>query len=67
MSSNVQSGVLQIGIAIGLLYAFWSGALAVLLEGLTVAVRGEPGDRGSLFAAATAGRSGRAAAAAEGA
>lgn len=55
MSPNVQGGVVQIALAIGLLYAFWSGALAVLLEGIGRAIRGEDPGTG-LLSAATAGR-----------
>lgn len=51
----MQSGVLQIALGIGLLYAWWSGALAVLIEGITDVIRGQPAP-GSLFDAATAGR-----------
>lgn len=40
MSSNVAAGLVQLGIAGGLLYAFWIGAFSVLIEGLTGAVRG---------------------------
>lgn len=54
MSGNVQAGVLQIALALGLLYAFWSGALAVLIEGITTVARGEPAP-GRLFDAVTAG------------
>jgi hypothetical protein len=54
----VQGGVVQLLLAVGLLYAFWSGALAAVIEGLTAAIRGqEPGIR--LFDAATAGRTSR--------
>lgn len=41
MSGNVQSGILQLLLGIGLLFAWWSGALAFLLSGLTAGVRGE--------------------------
>jgi hypothetical protein len=35
MGGNVTSGLLLIGIAATLLYAWWSGALSLILEQLT--------------------------------
>jgi hypothetical protein len=55
VSTNVAAGLVQLGIAAGLLYAFWIGAFTVLIEGLTGAVRGQ--DPGDLSAALLAGRS----------
>lgn len=55
MSPNVPAGVVQLVVAAGLLYAWWSGALAVLLNGLTAGVTGrDPGV--GLWEAVTAGR-----------
>lgn len=54
MSGKVQAGVLQLVIALGLFYAFWSGALAVLIDGVTTVIRGGP-QPGRLFDAVTAG------------
>lgn len=54
MSGRVQSGLVQLLVAISLLYAFWSGALAALIDGLTRGIRGENSGE-SLWAALTAG------------
>lgn len=53
MNARVQGGVLQLALALGLFYAFWSGALSVLLAGIGSATHGRR--PGSLWQAATAG------------
>ncbi len=54
MSDRVQSGLVQLVVAVSLLYAFWSGALAALIDGLTRGIRGEDPGTG-LYDALTSG------------
>ena len=53
MSERVQGGILQLVLALGLFYAFWSGALDVLIDSIRRAVNGE--QPGRLWDAVTAG------------
>lgn len=53
MSARVQGGLLQLAVAAGLFYAFWSGALDVLTGSVGRAVHGE--QPGRLWDAVTAG------------
>lgn len=41
MSDGVEVGVVQLGIAAAIVYLWWSGALAVLIDAVLVGIRGE--------------------------